>query len=42
MSPEWRAARDAFSRTTPDGRVAWRLRAILALTILARDTCFSS
>ncbi|HEY8261591.1 MAG TPA: hypothetical protein VIG55_10305 [Methylosinus sp.] len=23
---------------TPDGRVAWRLRAILALTILARDT----
>jgi geranylgeranyl pyrophosphate synthase len=23
---------------TPDGRVAWRFRAILALTILARDT----
>jgi len=36
MPPEWRTARKAFSRMTPDRRVVWCGEAILALTIFAR------
>lgn len=38
MSPEWRTQLQAFSEMSTDGRVAWCGRALLALTILARET----